>query len=155
MPVKVDVTVQPDEPKRVAGAGAVASLLAIGGAPAELVNLSQANLIQNTNLSAQNAVAHQQTANELGVTVVAKTSRLVAGLGAMQARSSVDVLSNDDLAQTIADLKGAVAAFSSASPPVTPVNPLVPAGQAVYVTAPVYLLFDNEDGLDNVVVTVS
>lgn len=85
---------------------------AAGEQPAMLDNLAYANLVANTNLAQQNAVAHQQAMNELGIAVVAKAVDTVTNLGPLEARSAVDALSNNELAQTVADLKAAVQAFT-------------------------------------------
>lgn len=78
-----------------------------------LSNLAYANLVNNVNLSQQNAVSNQQAMNELGIAITGKTVNLVSNLGPLEARSAVDVLSNNELAQTIADLKAVLQAFSS------------------------------------------
>ncbi len=85
---------------------------AAGEQPAMLATLAYANLVANTNLAQQNAVAHQQAMNELGIAVVAKAVDTVTNLGPLEARSAVDVLSNNELAQTVADLKATVQAFT-------------------------------------------
>ena len=83
--------------------------------PAMLSNLMYSNVIANTNLSQQNAVANQQAMNELGISVTGKTVNVVSNLGPVEARSAVDVLTNNELQQTIADLKATLAAFSGGS----------------------------------------
>jgi len=94
-------------------ATAVASLKAIASQPAMLSNLAYSNLIANVNLAQQNAVANQQAMNELGISIVGKTVNKVSDLGPLEARSAVDVLTNNELAQSIADLKATLAAFSA------------------------------------------
>lgn len=91
---------------------AIGNLKAISEQPAMLSNLAYSNVISSTNLGQQNAVANQQAVNELGISVVAKDSNIVSNLGPLEARSSVDVLTNNELAQTITDLKSALQAFS-------------------------------------------
>lgn len=80
--------------------------------PAMLANLAFANLVANTNLAQQNAVANQQAMNELGISVVAKGVTVLSQLSPLEARSAVDILTNNELAQTLADLKATVQAFS-------------------------------------------
>ena len=92
---------------------AIANLKSIAEQPAMLSNLAYANSIANTNLSQQNAVANQQAMNELGISIVGKTVNTVSNLGPLEARSAVDILTNNELAQTIADLKTTIAAFSA------------------------------------------
>lgn len=90
---------------------AIGNLKSVAEQPAMLSNLAYSNTIANTNLSQQNAVANQQAMNELGISIVGKTVNKVADLGPLEARSAVDVLSNNELAQTIADLKSSLEAF--------------------------------------------
>jgi len=100
-------------PEDVVSAVAISNLKSIAEQPAMLSNLAYANLVANTNLSQQNAVAHQQQLNELGISIVAKATNTISNLGPLEARSAVDVLSNNELAQEIADLKGATQAFAN------------------------------------------
>lgn len=89
----------------------VTNLKSVGEQPAMLSNLAYSNTVSNTNLSQQNAVANQQAMNELGIAVVGKTVNKVSDLGPLEARSAVDILTNNELAQTIADLKASLQAF--------------------------------------------
>lgn len=83
-----------------------------------LSNLALSNAITAVNLQNQNAVANQQALNELAIAVVGKTVNLISNLGPVEARSAVDVLSNNELAQTIADLKAALDSFAKNQTPV-------------------------------------
>jgi hypothetical protein len=69
-------------------------------------------VVSTNNLGQQNAVSNQQAGNQLGVPLVAKATNTIANLNPMVSRSAVDVLTNNELAQTIADLKSAVEAFA-------------------------------------------
>lgn len=100
-------------PDDVVSAVAIGNLKSIAEQPGMLSNLAYSNLVMNTNLSQQNAVAHQQQLNELGIAIVAKGTNTVSNLGPLEARSAVDVLSNNELAQTIADMKGTTQAFAN------------------------------------------
>lgn len=91
----------------------ITNLKSVGEQPAMLSNLAYSNTIANTNLSQQNAVANQQAMNELGISIVGKTVNKVSDLGPLEARSAVDVLTNNELAQTIADLKATIQAFAA------------------------------------------
>ncbi len=102
-------------PQEVSDAIAVGNLKSIAEQPALLSNLAYANTIANTNLAQQNAVANQQAMNELGISIVAKAANTVTNLGPLEARSAVDVLTDDELAQTIADLKATIQAFTKQS----------------------------------------
>ncbi len=100
-------------PDEVITAVAIGNLKAISEQPAMLSNLAYSNTVANTNLSQQNAVANQQAMNELGISIVAKASNTVSNLGPLEARSAVDILTTNELAETIADLKATVQAFST------------------------------------------
>lgn len=98
--------------EQVVSAVAIGNLKAISEQPAMLSNLAFANAVASTNLGQQNAVHHQRTVSELGLSVLARGTNSVSNLDPMTARSAVDVLTNNELAQTIADLKGTVEAFA-------------------------------------------
>jgi len=91
----------------------VSNLKSVAEQPAMLSNLSFSNTVTNTNLSQQNAVSNQQAMNELGISILGKTVNKVSDLGPLEARSAVDVLTNNELAQTIADLKASLEAFAA------------------------------------------
>ena len=74
-------------------------------------NLAFSNLVSTNNLGSQNAVSNQQAVNEIGISVLAKGSNTISNLGPMEARSSVEILTNNELAETIADLKATLQAF--------------------------------------------
>ncbi|GKS86120.1 hypothetical protein AVMA1855_18230 [Acidovorax sp. SUPP1855] len=100
---------------QVTSAVAVGNLKAISEQPAMLSNLAYANVVTTNNLGQQNAVANQQAIGELGIPLVAKATNTISTIGPMEARSAVDVLTNNELAQSIADLKAAVNAFAAPS----------------------------------------
>ncbi|HEY8880575.1 MAG TPA: hypothetical protein VIN03_23595 [Roseateles sp.] len=99
----------------VVSAVAIGNLKAISEQPAMLSNLAFANIVASNNLGQQNAVSNQRSVGELGLSTLANGTNTVSNLDPLEARSAVDVLSNDELAQTIADLKSTLAAF--AGPP--------------------------------------
>ncbi|HVY69910.1 MAG TPA: RebB family R body protein [Verrucomicrobiae bacterium] len=106
---------------------AITNLKSVGEQPAMLSNLAYSNTIANTNLSQQNAVANQQAMNELAIAVVGKIVNSLTNLGPLEARSAVDVLTNNELAQTIADLKATLQAFNTVqAKPATPPSPATP-----------------------------
>lgn len=141
-------------------------LMSISTQPAMLSNVAWSNDVANNNLGAQNAVANQQAMNELRSSVVSHAVSRVSDLAPLEARSAVDVLTNDEMAQTIADLKGTLAAFASGrsptpksgpvpSTPLGPVSPTTPGavplttlgpstpGKPPYMaTAPIALMFN-------------
>ncbi len=92
---------------------AIASIKSIAEQPAMLSNLAYANTVANTNLSQQNAVANQQAMNQLGISIVGKTVNNVANLGPLEARSAVDVLTDNSLADEIASLRSTLEAFKN------------------------------------------
>lgn len=100
-------------PSDIVQSVAIGNLKAIAEQPAMISNLAYGNTVANTNLSQQNAVANQQAMNELGVAITGRTVARVANLGPLEARSAVDVLTNNELAQTLADLKSTLQAFSN------------------------------------------
>ncbi|MCH6257819.1 hypothetical protein MLD52_14775 [Puniceicoccaceae bacterium K14] len=91
------------------------SLLSQGQMPSNISNQAYSNTIQSRNISSQNAVSNQQALNQLGISVVGKSVNNVGNLDPLESRSSVDVLTNNELAQTILDLKAAVDAFAGGS----------------------------------------
>jgi hypothetical protein len=97
---------------QIVTAVATGNLKAISEQPAMLSNLAYSNVVSTNNLGQQNAVSNQQAGNQLGVPLVAKATNTIANLNPMVSRSAVDVLTNNELAQTIADLKSAVEAFA-------------------------------------------
>jgi hypothetical protein len=90
---------------------------AIGEQTAMLSNLAYANLINNVNLAQQNAVANQQAMNQIQVAVTGKVINLLTNLSPMEAAAVVKLDTGNDLAEQLADLKAALAAFSSSSTP--------------------------------------
>jgi Killing trait len=103
-------------PGDLAEALAAANLKAVAEQPAMLANLAFSNLVQNTNLAQQNAVAHQQAMNQITVAVVAKAVTLVANLGPMEVVSAEKVLTRNSVAEEISDLRAAGGAAPAAEP---------------------------------------
>ncbi len=89
------------------------SLNASASQPSRLSNLGYSNVTNNVNRGAQNAVANQQAHAKLTISVVGKSVNAVSNLGPLQARSSVDVLTNNAVGQTITDLKASLSAFDN------------------------------------------
>ncbi|KUF20977.1 hypothetical protein [Xanthomonas phaseoli] len=97
--------------EEVVSAVAIGNLKAISEQPAMLSNLAYSNVLASNNLGQQNAVSNQQAVTELGIPVVAKATNSLSNIGPLEARSAVDVLTSNELAQTITDLKATVSAF--------------------------------------------
>ncbi len=100
--------------EQVVDSVAVNNLKTVSEQPALFSNLAYSNAISTNNLGQQNAVANQQAGNELGVSLIAKATKSVSDPGPLEARSAVDVLSNNELAQTLVGLKSSVEAFAKA-----------------------------------------
>ena len=90
---------------------ATGTLKSIAEQPAMLSNLAFSAVVTNTNLAMQNAVANQQAMNELGVAVVGKAVNLVTNLSPLESKSASELLTGNSVAEEIADLKAAEAAF--------------------------------------------
>lgn len=88
------------------------SLNSNGGQPARIANLNYSNVVTNTNLGSQNAVANQQAHAQVALSTVGKAISKLMNLGPREARASVDVLTDNAEADTIASLQAAVQAFS-------------------------------------------
>ncbi len=98
-------------PEEITDAVAIGNLKSISEQPAMLSNLAYSNTVMNTNLSAQNAVANQQSMNQLGVAIVGKTVNKIANLGPLESKSATEVMTDNALADAITSLKAAVEAF--------------------------------------------
>jgi hypothetical protein len=59
---------------------AIGNIKSIAEQPAMLSNLAYSNIINNVNLSQQNAVANQQALNELGIAITGKAVNTVSSL---------------------------------------------------------------------------
>jgi hypothetical protein len=90
----------------------VANVRAIAEQPAMLANLAFANLVANTNLAQQNAVANQQLMNQLGGAILARAASIATDPPLDKA--AVQVITPEDLAKTIADLKATLQAWRPA-----------------------------------------
>ncbi len=98
--------------EQVVSAVAIGNLKAISEQPAMLSNLAYSNVVSTNNLGQQNAVSNQRAVGELGLPLVAKATNAISNIGPLEARSAVDVLTSNELAQTIADLKSVLEAFT-------------------------------------------
>lgn len=96
-------------PSGVIQSVAIGNLKAIAEQPAMISNLAFGNLVANTNLSQQNAVAYQQAMNELGMAVVGRVAGTVSNLSPLESRASVDVLTQNNLAELVTSLKAVLA----------------------------------------------
>jgi hypothetical protein len=99
-------------PDDIREAIAIGNVKSVAEQSSMLSNLAYANLISNTNLGQQNAVSNQQALNQLNATVTGKSVNLVANLNPLEAVAAVKLDTGNDIAEQLADLKGAVQAFS-------------------------------------------
>ena len=104
---------------------AIGNVKSVAEQPSMLSNLAYANLINNVNLSQQNAVSNQQAMNQLGLTVTGKVVNLVANLSPLEAVAVVKMDTGNDIAQQLADLQSSLDPQStpSAGPVPIPITP--------------------------------
>ena len=135
-------------PSNIVESVAIGGLSSIAGQPAMLANLAYGNSVSANNMSQQNAIASQQALDELNIAVTGANVKKTTAAGPLQARSSVDVLTGNELASEIAGLKASLAAFSSK--PVSPVNPkLEPiTSGTIYVNLPATFVFSDVEEED-------
>jgi hypothetical protein len=86
---------------------AIGNVKSVAEQPAMLSNLAFANLVNNVNLSQQNAVSNQQAMNQLLITVTGKIVNMLANLSPLEAASVTELFTGDDAAREAADLKAA------------------------------------------------
>ncbi|MEM7251280.1 MAG: hypothetical protein AAF493_07655 [Pseudomonadota bacterium] len=120
--VEVSVTERSTAPSGTGQPHAIVQSVALSGqstsqAAGALSNIAFSNVMQNNGRSQQNAVSNQQALSQTGVAVTGASARSVNRLGPLEARSAVDVLTNNELAQTIDDLSSVIAALSGARRP--------------------------------------
>jgi hypothetical protein len=139
-------------------AGSLNSLAVEATQPAMVSNVSSANIISNINRSTQNAVSNQFAVSQLSLSIMGKAQSLIGSLQPMEAKSAQDVLTGSALAESIASLK---AATENLNPPdhthhdphvhIVEVMPdPIPSG-TVYANMPLFLAYDNADGLNNLI----
>ena len=113
-PLRPHISSQPDLDPSLSALNdvlAIASLNANAGQPARMTNLTQSNVVANINRSAQNAVSNQQAHAQLALTVLGKAVNNVQNLGPIEARASVDTLTDNSLTDELASLSAAIAAL--------------------------------------------
>ena len=104
---------------------AIGNLKAVGEQSSMVSNVSYSNSVSNTNLGAQNQVSNQMAKTSLVTSVVGKVSNQISNSGPMEARSAVDVLTNNELAQAIMGINAGLAAFKDEVFPVGSIkNPI-------------------------------
>jgi len=115
---KVQISKNP-EPEQsdnsVIEAVAISGMLAESTQPAMLSNLAYSNTVANTNLSGQNAVANQQSLNQVGASILGKTVNMLNSLGPLEAKSSSVILTGNTIAEQVGALKASMQAFKRKS----------------------------------------
>ena len=102
---------QPQPPPPAPPAVAVvASLLAVAQQGAMVSNLAFANQVRNTDLAGQSQAARQQGMDKLRLGILAKAAGRVQAPSAAGSRAAVEVLTGNEAAQTMADLRAVVPA---------------------------------------------
>ena len=92
-------------PDDVRGSVAIANFKSIAEQPAMLINLNYANLINNVNLTQENAVSNQQSINQLALTITAKAVNRISNLNPAEANTMHKIVNGDDLAKLLNELK--------------------------------------------------
>ena len=147
-------------PDEIIESTAISSLASISEQPAMLSNMAYSDTITNGNLSEQNAVANQQSMNEVGVAVTDKQVNLLSTLGPLESKSSLEILTGNALAESIADLKAIIKGFSTPAsgggqaepspkiPDTLEGKPKIPdpLEGKIYAEVPVSFVFDVEEG---------
>jgi len=77
-----------------------------------LSNLAYSNVISSNDLSTKNLVFNQDAQNKLRLLILSKAVNQIQNNQPLQARSAMDMLTNNELAQTVTDLKAIVTTFA-------------------------------------------
>lgn len=80
--------------------------------PSMLSNLAYSNILSSSDLSAKNLVSNQDAQNKLRFSILSNAVNKIQNSQPLQARSAVDMLTHNELAQTVADLKAIAMAFA-------------------------------------------
>lgn len=81
--------------------------------PSMLSNLAYSNILSSNDLSAKSLVSNQNAQNKLRLSILSKAVNQIQNSQPLQARSAMDMLTNNELAQTVADLKAIATAFTN------------------------------------------
>jgi hypothetical protein len=161
MPVEINVTEESmgEGESIVIKAGSLNSLAAEATQPAMVSNVSSANVISNINRSTQNAVSNQFAVSQLSLSIMGKAQSLIGSVQPMEAKAAQDVLTGNALAESLASLKAATERLNSSDRTqhddhhwhVVEVMPRpIPSG-VVYANTPLFLAYDNPDGIKNLI----
>ena len=127
-------------------AGAIASVVV--NSPSGLANLGASNTVVNNNQASQNALSNQQAISKIGLAAISKAVQMVSTMTPQQARASQQILTDNSVAQSV------IVPVPVPPVPVPPVPPLpipdvLPSG-TVYANAPLYLVYNNNEGFANI-----
>lgn len=92
-------------PLDIRQAVAISNLKSVAEQPAMLANLAFSNLLSNLNLSQQNAVSNQQAMNQLTLSITSKAINNISNVSPAAAISEKSILTNNKLAEQIAQLR--------------------------------------------------
>ena len=95
-------------PPEIVASVAIANVKAVAEQPALLSNLNQGNLVANVNLAQQNGLSQQQAMNDVLIAVTGKTINLVTNLSPLESMATLKLVSGNDLAQQLADLRASL-----------------------------------------------
>ena len=110
---EIDITIIDNSDKNSATVEAIALTgLAIAEQPSMLSNLAYSNTLSSNDLGVKGQVSNQNAQNKLSISILSNAVNQVQNNLPLQARSAVDVLTNNELAKTVADLKAVMAAFA-------------------------------------------
>ena len=90
------------------GSSGINALKAIAEQSSMLSNLAMSNLISNNNRSQQNTVQNQSSINKVFISTTSKSVNLVNTLTPTESRGATSILSNNEIAQSLADLRAAL-----------------------------------------------
>jgi hypothetical protein len=155
MPVEINVTEDSGSESEsvVIEAGSLNSLATDAIQPAMVSNVSSSNVVSNINRSTQNAVSNQFAVSQLSVSIVGKALSLIGTVQPMEAKSAQNVLSGSSLAESIASLKAATEKLDPSNHAhdhrehiIEVIPDPIPSG-LVYANMPLFLAYDNPDGI--------
>ena len=110
----IDIDIEDGSPKKNPVIEAVALTGLAGAQQASAVSdLAYSNQVSSTGMAARSQVANQDAMNRLHQGILSQAVASVQAPGPVTARSTVTTLTSNALAQEIADLKAAIAAFGS------------------------------------------
>lgn len=116
--LEIDIEIKDNRDKDDTNSNAVMEAIAVGGLsianqPSMLSNLAYSNTLSSGDLGAKGQVSNQNAQNKLRISILSTAVSRIQNNQPLQARSAVNVLANNELAETIASLKPALAAFTT------------------------------------------